>query len=129
MGEATLTRLYLGHVGAVLGGLQRLQAHTEAAAKAIANCWVYLDEHRHRTFYRQFRKGSNSRSSGPSGREAPNLRNPRSYQASGTFPKSIPGGKISSQLKDLHAILISILLIIQWLKYAPGIAGPGRRRD
>jgi hypothetical protein len=34
----------------------------------------------------------------------------------------MPGGKISSQLKDLHEILISILLIIQWLKYAPGIA-------
>jgi hypothetical protein len=55
--EATLTRLYLGHVGAVLGGLRRMQAHTEEAAKAIANCWVYLHEHRHRTFYRQFRKG------------------------------------------------------------------------
>jgi Uncharacterised protein family (UPF0236) len=55
--EAPLTRLYLGHVGAVLGGLQRMQAHSEEAAKAIANCWVYLDEHRHRTFYRQFRKG------------------------------------------------------------------------
>lgn len=55
--EATLTRLYLGHVGAVLGGLRRMQAHSEAAAKAIANCWVYLDEHRHRTSYRQLRKG------------------------------------------------------------------------
>jgi hypothetical protein len=55
--EATLTRLYLGHVGAVLGGLQRMQAHTEEAAKAIANCWGYLHEHRHRTSYRQLRKG------------------------------------------------------------------------
>jgi hypothetical protein len=55
--EATLTRLYLGHVGAVLGGLRRMQAHSEAAAKAIANCWVYLHEHRNRTSYRQFRKG------------------------------------------------------------------------
>ena len=55
--EATLTRLYLGHVGAVLGGLRRMQAHSEAAAKAIANCWVYLHAHRHRTFYRQLRKG------------------------------------------------------------------------
>ena len=55
--EATLTRLYLGQVAEVLGGLRRMQAHTEEAAKAIANCWVYLYEHRHRTFYRQFRKG------------------------------------------------------------------------
>jgi len=55
--EATLTRLYLGHVVAVLGGLRRMQAHSEAAAKAINNCWAYLDEHRHRTSYRQLRKG------------------------------------------------------------------------
>jgi hypothetical protein len=55
--EATLTRLYLGQVRTVLGGWQRMQAHSEAAAKAIANWWVYLHEHRHRTFYRQFRKG------------------------------------------------------------------------
>ena len=55
--EATLTRLYLGQVGGVLGGLKRMQAHSEEAAKAIANCWVYLHEHRDRTFYRQLRKG------------------------------------------------------------------------
>ena len=55
--EATLTRLYLGHVGAVLGGLRRMQADSKEAAKAIANCWVYLHAHRHRTFYRQLRKG------------------------------------------------------------------------
>jgi hypothetical protein len=55
--EATLTRLYLGQVGAVLGGLRRMQAHSEEAAKAIANGWVYLHAHRHRTFYRQLRKG------------------------------------------------------------------------
>jgi Uncharacterised protein family (UPF0236) len=55
--EATLTRLYLGQVAEVLGGLRRMPAHTEEAAKAIANCWVYLHEHRERTFYRQFRKG------------------------------------------------------------------------
>ena len=55
--EATLTRLYLGQVGAVLGGLRRMQAHSEAATKAIANGWVYLHAHRHRTFYCQLRKG------------------------------------------------------------------------
>jgi hypothetical protein len=62
--EATLTRLYLGQVGAVLGGLRRMQAHSEEAAKAIANGWVYLHAHRHRTFYRQLRKGGYPLSSG-----------------------------------------------------------------
>src|SRR5712692_5634205 len=36
--EATLTRLYLGKVGWVLGGLKRMKAASEEAAKAIANC-------------------------------------------------------------------------------------------
>jgi hypothetical protein len=39
--EATMTRLYLGKVGLVLGGLQRMQAQSDEAAKAIANCWDY----------------------------------------------------------------------------------------
>jgi hypothetical protein len=55
--EATLTRLYLGQVAAVLGGLKRMQTHDDEAAKAIANCWAYLDEHRDRTSYRHLRKG------------------------------------------------------------------------
>jgi hypothetical protein len=55
--EATLTRLYLGKVGWVLGGLKRMQAASEEAAKAIANCWDSLHDHRHRTDYRQFRRG------------------------------------------------------------------------
>ena len=55
--EATLTRLSLGKVGWVLGGLKRMKAASEEAAKAIANCWDYLHEHRHRTHYRQFRRG------------------------------------------------------------------------
>lgn len=54
--EATVTRLYVGKVGWVLGGLQRMQAHAEDAAKAIANCWDYLNDHRDRTHYRQFRR-------------------------------------------------------------------------
>jgi hypothetical protein len=37
-GEATLTRLYRGKVGAVLAGLQRMQPTSEEAAKAMANC-------------------------------------------------------------------------------------------
>lgn len=55
--EATLTRLYMGKVGHVLGGLQRMQPTSEEARKAIDNCWVYLNEHRGRTTYRQFRRG------------------------------------------------------------------------
>jgi hypothetical protein len=55
--EATMTRLSLGKVGWVLGGLRRMQAQSDEAAKAIANCWNYLDEHRGRTAYRKLRRG------------------------------------------------------------------------
>src|SRR5713101_3332267 len=55
--EATMTRLYLGKVGVVLGGLRRLQAQSDEAEKAIANCWDYLDAHRGRTAYRKLRRG------------------------------------------------------------------------
>jgi Uncharacterised protein family (UPF0236) len=55
--EATMTRLYLGKVGAVLGGLRRMQAQSEEAAKAIANCWDYINEHRGRTAYQKLRRG------------------------------------------------------------------------
>ena len=55
--EATLTRLYLGKVGLVLGGLKRMQAQSDEAAQAIANCWDYLDAHRGRTAYRKLRRG------------------------------------------------------------------------
>jgi Uncharacterised protein family (UPF0236) len=55
--EATLTRLYMGKVGAVLAGLQRMRPTSDEAATAIANCWVYLHEHRGRTHYRKLRRG------------------------------------------------------------------------
>ena len=55
--EATLTRLYMGKVGAVLAGLQRMRPTSDEAAKAIANCWAYLHEHRGRTHYRKLRRG------------------------------------------------------------------------
>jgi hypothetical protein len=55
--EATLTRRSLGTVGLVLGGLKRLQAQSDEAAKAIANCWDSLDEHRGRTASRTLRRG------------------------------------------------------------------------
>jgi hypothetical protein len=55
--EATLTRLYMGQVGAVLGGLRRMRPTSQEAAKAIDNCWVHLHAHRARTHYRTFRRG------------------------------------------------------------------------
>jgi uncharacterized protein UPF0236 len=55
--EATLTRLYMGKVGAVLGGLRRMQPTSEEALKAIDNCWVYLQNHRGRTYFGRLRRG------------------------------------------------------------------------
>jgi len=55
--EATLTRLYMGKAGWVLGGLRRMQPTSEEALKAMDNCWVYLNDHRGRTHYRKFRRG------------------------------------------------------------------------
>jgi len=55
--EATLTRLYLGKVGWVLGGLRRMQPSSEEALKAMDNCWVYLHAHRGRTPYGKLRRG------------------------------------------------------------------------
>ena len=55
--EATLTRLYMGKVGTVLGGLRRMQPTSAEALKAIDNCWVYLNDHRGRTHYGKFRRG------------------------------------------------------------------------
>ena len=55
--EATLTRLYMGKVGAVLAGLRRMQPTSDEALKAIDNCWVYLNDHRGRTHYRRLRRG------------------------------------------------------------------------
>jgi hypothetical protein len=56
--EATMTRLYLGKMGLILGGLQRMQAQSEEAEKAIMNCWDYLDEHRGRTTYKSYDEGA-----------------------------------------------------------------------
>ena len=55
--EATLTRLYMGKVGWVLGGLRRMQPASAEARKAMDNCWVSLHDHRGRTHYRTFRRG------------------------------------------------------------------------
>ena len=55
--EATMTRLSLGKADLVLRGLNRMQAQSDEAAKAIANCWDYLHEHRGRTAYQKLRRG------------------------------------------------------------------------
>jgi hypothetical protein len=55
--EATMTRLYLGTVSAVLGGLRRMQPTSDEAARAITNGGESLDEHRGHTNYRQLRRG------------------------------------------------------------------------
>ncbi|MGE3540496.1 MAG: hypothetical protein AB7N91_24030 [Candidatus Tectimicrobiota bacterium] len=55
--EATMTRLYLGKVGAVLSGLRRMRPTSDEAAKAIANGWEDLKSHRGRTYYPQLRRG------------------------------------------------------------------------
>jgi hypothetical protein len=68
--EATLTRLYLGKVGQVLGGLRRMQPTSDEALNAIDNCWIYLNEHRGRTMYRKLRRGGYPLGSG--GMEAAN---------------------------------------------------------
>ena len=39
--EATLTRLYLGKISAVLGGLGRMRATSEEGQQAISNCWAF----------------------------------------------------------------------------------------
>jgi hypothetical protein len=64
--EATMTRRSLGKGGLVLGGLQRMQAQSDEAPKAMANCWAYLDEHRGRTAYRKLRRGGYPLGSGGS---------------------------------------------------------------
>lgn len=68
--EMTLTRLYLGQVGRVLGGLKRMKPSSEDAQKAIDNCWIYLHGHRKRTHYRTCRRGGYPLGSG--GMEAAN---------------------------------------------------------
>jgi hypothetical protein len=55
--EATLTRLYLGKISAVLGGLKRMQATSEEAQQAISNGWAFLHKHRGRTHYLKLRRG------------------------------------------------------------------------
>ena len=52
-----MTRLSLGKVGLVLGGLKRMRAQSDEAAQAMANGWDYLDAPRGRTVYQQLRRG------------------------------------------------------------------------
>ena len=83
--EATLTRLYMGKVGTVLGGLRRMQATSAEALKAIDNCWVYLNDHRGRTHYGKFRRGGYPLGSG--GIESSNT-----FMCHVRLKRSVPGG-------------------------------------
>jgi len=64
--EATMTRLYVGKWPAVLGGLGRMQATSEEAAKAMAHWRAYLAEHRGRPAYQKLRRGGYPLGSGGS---------------------------------------------------------------
>ncbi|MGE3541542.1 MAG: ISKra4 family transposase [Candidatus Tectimicrobiota bacterium] len=62
--EATMTRLSVGQVSVVLGGLRRMKPTADEAAQTMANGWEYLHAHRGRTHYRQFRRGGSPLGSG-----------------------------------------------------------------
>lgn len=62
--EATLTRLSMGTLGTVLGGLRRMQPTSAEALKAMDNCWVSLNGHRGRTDDGTFRRGGSPLGSG-----------------------------------------------------------------
>jgi hypothetical protein len=47
--EAPLTRLSLGKVGQVRGGLRRMPPAADEALQALDHCWVYLNAQRRRT--------------------------------------------------------------------------------
>lgn len=55
--EATLTRLYHGEVGQVIGGLKRMGERSAQADHEIIKLIDYLHEHRHRTTYERLRRG------------------------------------------------------------------------
>jgi hypothetical protein len=55
--EATLTRLYQGEVGPVIGGLKRMGTRSAQADHELIKLIDYLHEHRHRTTYERLRRG------------------------------------------------------------------------
>ena len=55
--EATLTRLSVGRIGQVLGGLGCMKPTSNNALKAIDHCWMPLNAHRGRIAYGQCRRG------------------------------------------------------------------------
>lgn len=62
--EVTLTRLYHGEVGSVIGGLKRMKPTLDEVAHEIIKFIDYLDEHRHRTAYEHLRRGGYALGSG-----------------------------------------------------------------
>lgn len=62
--EATLTRLCLNQLGAVVGGLLRMHPRTPAAEEAIRGLSIYLAGQRERVGYRELRRRGLPRGSG-----------------------------------------------------------------
>lgn len=62
--EATLTRLSMGCLPDVIAGLRRMQPTDDAAREEIAKLIAYLEEHRHRVDYDQFKNQGLPRGSG-----------------------------------------------------------------
>jgi hypothetical protein len=62
--EATLTRLCLNQLGAVVGGLLRMMARTPAAEEAIRGLSIYLEGQRERMGYIELRRRGLPRGSG-----------------------------------------------------------------
>jgi len=62
--EATMTRLFVGEVDKVMGGLKRMPPSALKAGTEIDNLLIYLRTHRHRIAYRSQRHGGYPLSSG-----------------------------------------------------------------
>jgi hypothetical protein len=62
--EATLTRLSLNELGAVVGGLLRMTPRTSEAAGSIRRLGIYLEGQRERVGYRELRQRGLPRGSG-----------------------------------------------------------------
>ena len=93
--------------GCGLGGLQRMQAQSDEAAQAIANCWAYLNEHRGRTAYQKLRRGAIRWAVGESNRPT------SSFVTCGSSVR-VPGGMSSTATRC-------------WPCAVPSITGPSIR--
>jgi hypothetical protein len=101
----------LGKVGAVLGGLRRMQAQSDEAAKAMANCWDYLNAHRGRTYYRQLRRGGY-----PLGRGG--IESSNKFMVMSGSSALVRGGMRSTAITCWHCAVPSIT--VPWIRCLDG---------